>query len=282
MDLAICQHPKQVIGPEQYFDIGDILKDNSINNLTDHQKYMIYKNHFVPDSSYSFPKSFQHGCNRLFKPNYLSSSFVYSKNDNAAFCLYCSLFCNRDTRSQLSSFVNQGYSEWHNILEKQQRHVGNEYHSTAMTEAFRITEKFENVVITIDYQTSQDIQNRYQTYPQIIEALARIFHLLGRQGLAFRGHRENLEEDESNMGNFLAVVKEIANSNPILKKHIEKPVRKDVTYLSPKSQNELIDLIGRNFIQYKLLEEIKKSKIDAISADKVTSSNDEIMLMMKI
>ena len=135
MDLAICQDPKQVIGPEQYFDIGDILRDNFISNLTDHQKYMRYKNHFVPDSSYWFPKSFQHGCNRSCKPNYLSSSFVYSKNDDAVFCLYCSLFCNRDTRSQLSSFVKQGYSEWHNILEKQQRHVGNEYHSTAMTEA---------------------------------------------------------------------------------------------------------------------------------------------------
>ena len=31
MDLAICQDPKQFIGPGQYFDIGDILKNNSIN-----------------------------------------------------------------------------------------------------------------------------------------------------------------------------------------------------------------------------------------------------------
>ena len=64
-----------------------------------------------------------------------------------------------------------------------------------------------------------------------------------------------------------------------MKEHIEKPIRKDVTYLSPKSQNELIDLIGRNFIQCKLLEEIKKLKIHAISMVEVTSSNDEIMSM---
>ena len=87
---------------------------------------------------------------------------VHSKNGDAVFCLYCYLFCNRDTRSQLPSFVNQGYSEWHNILEKQQRHVGNEYHSTAMTETFGIIEKFETVVNTIDYQTSQDIMNKSQ------------------------------------------------------------------------------------------------------------------------
>ena len=39
-----------------------------------------------------------------------------------------------------------------------------EYHSTAMTEALGIIEKFEAVVNTIDYQTSQDIQNIYKTY----------------------------------------------------------------------------------------------------------------------
>ena len=71
------------------------------------------------------------------------------------------------------------------------------------------------------------------------------------------------------MGNFLTIVKKIAHSNPILKEHIEKPIRKDVTYLSPKSQNELI--------QCKLLEEIKKSKIHAIFADEIKSSNDEII-----
>ena len=95
-----------------------------------------------------------------------------------------------------------------------------------MTEAFGIIEKFETVVNTIDYQASQDIQNRYKTYPQIIEAIIRTFYLLKRHGLAFRGNRENLEEDEGNMGNFLAIVKEIANSNPILKEHIEKLIRK--------------------------------------------------------
>ena len=263
--------PKTSYWHEQYFDIGDILKDNSINNLTDHQKYMIYKNHFVPYSSYSFPKSFQHRCNRSCKPKYLSSSFVYSKKDDAVFYFYCSLFCNRDTRSQLSCFVNHGYSEWHNILEKQQGHVGNEYHSTAMSEAFGIIEKFKTVVNTIDYQTSQNIQNKSskKSSKQIHKSLKLLPELFI--------YSENLEEDESNMGNFLAIVKEIANSNPILKEHIEKPIWKDVTYLSPKSQNELIDLIGRNFIQCKLLEEIKKSKIHAISADQVTSSNDEIM-----
>ena len=98
------------------------------------------------------------------------------------------------------------------------------------------------------------------TYPQIIEALARIVPLLGRQGLAFRRHCENLEKDESNMGNILAIVKEIANSNSVWKEHTAKAIREDVIYLSPKSQNELIDLIRRNFIQSNYRKKSKNKK----------------------
>ena len=96
------------------------------------------------------------------------------------------------------------------------------------------------------------------------------------QSTTFRGHRENLL-DESNMGNFLAIVKEICNYSPELTNHLENPARSDVTYLRPKSQNELIDVIGKKMIQARLVKEIKNSGIHAISADEVTSSNDEIL-----
>lgn len=37
--------------------------------------------------------------------------------------------------------------------------------------------------------------------------------------------------------------------NLILKDHIENVLREDVLYLNWKGQNQLIDIIGRNFIQ---------------------------------
>ena len=71
------------------------------------------------------------------------------------------------------------------------------------------------------------------------------------QRLAFRGTHENIGESaqKSNPGNFLAIVQEIAHHNPALKDHIEAPLRKDVSYMGPKSQNELIKIIGKNYIQ---------------------------------
>ena len=53
-----------------------------------------------------------------------------------------------------------------------------------------------------------------------MEALARVIHLLGKQGLAPRGHREEPKTAAGkNQGNFLALVREIAHCYPLLKKH---------------------------------------------------------------
>ena len=185
---------------------------------------------------------------------------------------------NNDKRRSLRSFVNQGYKEWHNIKEKELRHSGNSYHQQAVHSADGIIAKFENPANTIPVQANEVLKERHQVYEKIVEALARVIHLLGKQGLALRGHREGPKAAVgNNQGNFLALVREIAHYYPLLKKHLEDLLRKDVAYLSPKSQNELIDIIGIRIIQKKLVDEIIKPGMHSISADEVTASNDEIL-----
>ena len=72
-----------------------------------------------------------------------------------------------------------------------------------------------------------------------------------KQGLAFHGTHKNIGESaqKGNSGNFLAIVQEIAHHNLALRDHIEAPLRKDVSYLGPKSQNKLIEIIGKKCIQ---------------------------------
>ena len=50
------------------------------------------------------------------------------------------MFLNSDVRSKLSYFVTRGYVEWHDIQEKQKRHVGNSYHTDAMVKPLEINE----------------------------------------------------------------------------------------------------------------------------------------------
>ena len=168
------------------YDNSKTLKENSVDNLTDHQKYLIVKNHSIPGSSFPFPTSFKHGFGRSCKPIYLTASFVYSQNDEAVFWLQCSKFLNSDVKND----------------DDQNYHVGNSYHTDATVKALEINDKFEKPANTIESQTNKDIQNRHEIYPQFVEILARIVHLIGKQGLAFRGHRESLVE-EGNTGIFL-------------------------------------------------------------------------------
>ena len=256
------------------YDIGDIRKEK-LKILTDHEKYTILKIHFIPDEKYVFKKTLKNGCNRSCKKDYLSDCFAYSSKEDSVFCIFCTLFLNDDKRRSLGAFVNQGYKEWHNIKEKELRHSGNSYHQQAVHSADGVIAKFENPADTIPVQVNEVSKERHQVYKKIVEALDRVIYLLGKQGLALRGHREGPKAAAGkNQGNFLVLVHEIAHYYPLLKKHLEDPLRKDVTYLSPKS---LIDIIGIRIIQKKLVDEITEAGMHSISADEVTASNDEIL-----
>ena len=89
-----------------------------------------------------------------------------------------------------------------------------------------------------------------------------------------RGRREKLDQSE-NPGNFLALLKVFSEGDPTLAAHLQTETVSRVTYLSPQSQNEMIDVIGKHYIQKKLVKEILKSKYYAILADEATSHNEE-------
>ena len=80
--------------------------------------------------------------------------------------------------SQLLSFVNRGYSDWHNIAEKQKKQIGKEYHNTSMAKGFGIADRFKKVGNTIDYKNNKNIQNGYKIYPQNVEHCTEneVFH----------------------------------------------------------------------------------------------------------
>ena len=64
------------------------------------------------------PKVHLHGCQRSCEIEYLHSSFVCSKKEDAVYCINCALFLPTDKRRALGSFVNTGYKGWNNIHKK--------------------------------------------------------------------------------------------------------------------------------------------------------------------
>ena len=63
-------------------------------------------------------------------------------------------------------------------------------------------EKFENPTNKVKTIIDENLKQEYQMYPKVVEALAWVVHLLGKQGLARRSHRESSDASH-NQGNFL-------------------------------------------------------------------------------
>lgn len=78
-----------------------------------------------------------------------------------------------------------------------------------------------------------------------------------------------------NPGNFLSLLKLLSIYNDTLRDHLNKPAMKSVTYMSPQTQNEILEVIGKHMILRDLVEEIKKARYCSIMADEVTSHNSE-------
>ena len=118
-----------------------------------------------------------------------------------------------------------------------------------------------------------------KTQLKAVEALATIMHLTGKQGIAYQGTGEKAADSNTagSPGNFWDIVQEIANYYPLLHEHIFTPLRNDVLCMSPTSQNESFEIIGKRIIQETFIEEIKDAQYHSVLAYEVTSSNDKIL-----
>ena len=58
---------------------------------------------------------------------------------------------------------------------------------------------------------------------------------------------------------------------------MKKPLLKNATYIRHRSQNEMIEVIGKHIIQQDLIDEIKAAHFHTLICDEVTSSNNEIL-----
>ena len=177
--------------------------------------------------------------------------------------------------------MDKGYSQWHNIIEKENRHRTNSYHQKAIEQGVRLIQRFEAPENTIPVQTDKTKDYCLWVYPVILQSIARTIHLLGKQGLSLRGYREGMIDSETgtdrNPGTFIAFLHEIAQYCPELDNHLKNILMKNATCTSPKNQNEMISVKGINTIQQQLINEINGAKFHAVMVDEVTSMNYELL-----
>ena len=190
-----------------------MVRDKNFDTLAEHYKYIVLENRFVPEANFDFPKTTKNGYNRLCKAVYLSDSCVYSCQVNTVYCIYCVLFVPKDRRNILGTFVNRGYREWHNIMEKEKKHSQNTYHQEAVTLALATADRFKKPESTIPTFIDNSLKERYETYPKVVHAISRVIHLIRKQDITDRGHREELDDSkpDNNPGIFLSILTEVAH-----------------------------------------------------------------------
>lgn len=144
------------------------------------------------------------------------------------------------------------------------------YHKGAMIAVQTFKESVENPSNIVTCLFDKEREERIKESREIVKSIARAVLFCGRHCIALRGHREKLNQSE-NPGNCST-----------LEARLQTAGSARVTYISPQSQNEMIDVIGKHYLQKKLVKEILESRYYAILADEGTISHNEEKLSIVI
>lgn len=227
-------------------DILDFLFKNSFNTLTYEEKCQLKSNRPTPNIALEykegkFVRKFQYSWYTKFP--WLTGSDKLNK----VFCFYCVIFGGEkewtvDGISSIKNFIRK--SEKHSISKK---HLINQekFHllgkvriEHAISEGRRLAAIKHNEQVSI---------NR-----RLIARMIHVVCILGKQELAFRGHREH---DESlNKGNYLELLDLLAQEEHLLKDHfLSSSIFKGTSKII---QNDLIESVT-TILNSKIFKEIQ-------------------------
>ena len=185
----------------------------------------------------------------------------------------------------LGQFVTKPFTTWANKSQKMSNHGSLEVACSKMR-AFLAT--YEQPSKAISMQLDTQAQKQLEENKVVLESLFKITMLLGKQGLAFRGHRddkvsfaEQYDQESHNPGNFIELVCFRAETDPVLAKHLKNAPR-NAKYTSKTTQNQMISIVG-DHIRSELIQEIKSAKFYSLIADELSdiSNKEQVSLSFR-
>ena len=276
-------------------DIGVAFKN--VPGLSSHEKRALLEKPWKPndDPHFSYPYTERKDRGKMTKRHlglhHLTGNFKcfdYSRTEKGIFCTPCVLFGGREAggiklkylvSSPLQNFSrltgNDGYLT---------EHLNKYYHQQAVLKSFdflKTQETGNDVSTMVKTAHSREIAENRTALTRIILAIEH--H--GRLGLPLRGHRDSgaitlADTINYDQGNFRAVLQLMCEcGDSELKKHLEKHKQGKGHYISPRSQNELINCIGDVMIDT-VVSEVKKAKYYSILADETTDISGQEQLSL--
>ena len=184
----------------------------------------------------------------------------YSCQTNRIYCSFCMCYEKFSSKSPFASFgydVNVKY-----VYEKVAKHEESKGHVNSVKSYIAALSQ-KDVRSLIDKEGISRRQAEVQQNRMVIHRIIDIILFLAKQNIAFRGHRNkgaaSLEDSGANHGNFLEMVVLLSKYDKVLKRHVDKVVKKSkqqkmlpgskrkgrgalVTFLSKKSIAKLLKI----------------------------------------
>lgn len=195
------------------------------------------------------------------------SWLLYSPRNEAAYCFCCLMYTSSTPNSRSSFESASGFSNWRHT-ERVHDHENSPSHRKAFT-TWKEAERRLYQGKGIDSEVQLQIQSEKQRWRDILKRVLDCIRFLASQNFAFRGHTESLHDDNgTNNGNFLALLKLISLYDPLMASHLKhvKENPRSVSYLSPEIQNEFISLLA-NRLRNQLLIDIRRNRYYGILLD---------------
>ena len=147
----------------------------------------------------------------------------YSRCIQAAFCFVYFLF----SRFQLSFCYGNGFKRWRKLNPRIYEHERSPSHRNAMREYLDFTARLDKLRV-IDYELQKHIVSEKKKWRLIVEQIDDVVFLLARQNIAFLSRRDegvsklvNDNAYETNSGNFLEVIRLLADYDVVLFEHLQ-------------------------------------------------------------
>ena len=207
------------------FDIGNLLSPTkSIHDKCEAaEKYSNIFKHVSPPKT--LPTTYSHECTVAWIKKY--PWLLYSTKLDGIFCGPCAITLPVHSRDDKGILVNKPYNNWVKMSQTLSSHSKLIYHRDCVQNADALKDAITNPSTSrIDIISDTRLQARIAQNKHILKQIVHAILFLGRQGLAFRRDNEDINSS-TNPGNFFALLKYYAETDDILKAHLEK----NATYL---------------------------------------------------
>lgn len=187
---------------------------------------------------------------------------AYSKKNDKVYCLHCKLFGGSGGNAPSRAWVADGFSTWKNGQARIEEHEGSQAHLLSELK-LHMRKTTRPLLPSIEAKRRATVkENR-----SVVRQLLQIVLFLAIHCLAFRGHREGLQE--KNRGIFLDLVILVSAFSPQIATYLSKlksDRKPEVSFLSWRRQNEMIHCLADNLRQ-KIVRSLNGAKFFSISMD---------------